>query len=459
MSNDLIDSNAIYMLNPNEKRKINKEDRKVTVIDSKSIEDYSNSQMIEVMYNRKSNDYSEEHIVSFQNEETKWVFPSKHLDKIKDEYRDEVKEYIENGDTDFIGMYMFKEEALISADNWDPKTQKEKYISYFVNAKEFTKNRNIRSRVDNRFYLLKPYKEKPAIALMDFRYSNTTDKLFKKNNKAYVVIDKDKEVNKQKRSNIKNLMELVLGRDYYHDDYGNGFLKAECYGSGSCTYFFKEQHCSKDKSCKETEGHKFLATAWSTVHSSKSTKRIEEDDLFHDGKHDLSNKKECFSYIEKMQPRSRKSEIGINLIAPNTDGIITTMASFYNDRIKKTVMTLHQWLKCSSISGKQSKNNESEIVHVGHTFDNRLEYLERLPSDKLESIKENERKTKVYRSDYVTVGTSYFSNTFECNCIALMGSECKYCEGVLYINSEQGLKELYDQLTSEDYKMLKKNIH
>lgn len=303
-----------------------------------------------------------------------------------------------------------------------------KFNSLFVNKRTYVKKRNIRVRDGNNLYLLKPYEDKPAVKLMEFTYSNTADKSFKNSNKAYVVIDTD------------NKNRMFRGGNY-----------------DRCEFFHKERYCTNGKSCVNLENIKYGET-WSTINSKHSTKLVEVSSLSQKEMHPISDKRAYVTdFIEKEQLDIRKMGKGVKGVPLNTDGIITKQLKFVSDRVKGAVMTYDQWVNCGSIRGKSDKKAKSAVIHAGHTFDNRYEYIGRLSNEKIEQLKVKETEKEIYRSDYVTVGTSYFSNTIECNCSASKGEECKYCEGVLYIKTEEQLKDLYDQLTSEKYLELTRN--
>lgn len=331
----------------------------------------------------------------------------------------------------------------------NPFPSEEKYV-YFQRRKIYDVNRTTYKRVDNRFYILKPYAGLPGIVLMGFKYTNTCNKDFKgrdknnpaQGNTAYVVIDEE---------NIINLMQLARGRNFVHDENGNGYIHPRCYEN--CLDNF---YCKSGNTCLSLKiRDKVLGGTWSTIHSSQSTTRIESVDKI---AYDIEHKEESVNNINKIQKYVKAAKPN-RAVTPNSDGILTTYACFDMLKSRKQLMTLHQWLKCGSINvNYKGALGESDIVHIGHTFDNRVKYLKRLKTGVIKDYFNAEKKNNVFRSSYVTVGTSYIAETLECNCSTTKGMDCDYCEGVLHINSIRGLKDLYDHLTSKEYENLEKMI-
>lgn len=425
LSDDLIDKTAGYVINS--MHRVNKEkERKFRPIYPEDLASYHNSLLTEVFYLKTEsvdNTQTVSHNVASKIQGSYLAVPEKHFDKIKPEYVKTLTPIIRN-DPDIRLEPYFKEE-------YQPN-----YKEYLVRKKICLTNRNRYARTNNRFYLLKPYLDKPSIALMRFTYSNTSNKSFKNSNHAYVIIDDTK---------IRELLELKLGLDFKHDEEtAKGYRQA--FDFSKCAF---ASQCTKNESCKDIGSATFLGGTWSTENSSKGMKRMEKDKLTL--QHSISNKKECHDYLNQEQPNWTKAQSGGKVLATNSDGIITTKAKFFDSSKDEVVMNLHQWLKCKSVSGKKANCSPSELIHLGHNFDNRVNRLKRIRIGEIGEHLKQQRVKGIYRSEYVTVGISYFSTTLTCNCTAAKGNECRYCEGVLYIDTKQGLRELYDQLISEDY--------
>jgi len=350
-----------------------------------------------------------------------------HKEKLHENLLESFDVFMEEARKELLSNKNYLSERNRIVNELNEKIMQAKFNSLFVNKRTYVKKRNIRSRDGNNYYLLKPYRDKSALKLMEFTYSNTADKSFKKSNKAYVVIDAD---------------DKTRGIVQHYD---------------RCDFFHREKYCTKGKSCVTTEGIEIIGETWGTIYSKHSTKLAEVNGLSKKGMPCISDKKECREFIEERQLDIRKMGKGVKGVSLNTDGIITKQLKFVSDRIKGAVMTYDQWVNCRSISRKPDKKAKSKVNHAGHTFDNRAEYIGRLSNERIEQLKVKEANNEIYRSEYVTVGTSYFSNTIECNCSAPKGTECECCEGVLHVDSEQGLKDLYDRLTSEEYGELKRN--
>lgn len=149
-------------------------------------------------------------------------------------------------------------------------------------------------------------------------------------------------------------------------------------------------------------------------------------------------------------------------IEPKTGGIVYSSIQWkggerppeYN---KKTVaVPLQHWIKCNSIPEKTDNKDDYSFYHKGHIFDYRNEFIKLATKGQQETLrKETEPENNIRRGRRVLAGQEYFAHTLKCNCgFSESKPKCRDCPGVLYIDTEQRLKDLYNSLRSDEYEQL-----
>jgi hypothetical protein len=147
-------------------------------------------------------------------------------------------------------------------------------------------------------------------------------------------------------------------------------------------------------------------------------------------------------------------------IEPKTGGIAYSTLQWekYNRperfRDKTVAVPLHHWIKCNSIPNKPVRKSDYSFYHIGHTFDCRDRFIGLAIKKEQEQLrKEIEPNNNIRRGRRVLAGQKYFTRTLECDCgLYESNPKCRDCPGVLYIDTKQGLVDLYNQLMSDEYR-------
>lgn len=300
--------------------------------------------------------------------------------------------------------------------------------------------RNREIKIKNKLY---KFKDNTRIGLMKLEYPNECRE-FKEENSAYIVIDTDKY------SDIVKLispLENELSKEEFKRC--NIESKKRC-GKLIC----QNKNICMDIDFKNSE-KPVGGRTWSFVHDTKGTRNKTYD-----------------IYDQMIDENGYKFAKEIT-IEPRTGGIAYSSLKWVNgtrpNELSKSVyMPLQHWIKCMSIpvtvykeGDKKKLKKINSYYHVGHIFDYRSELINLATYEEQMNIRKKvEPKANIYRGKRVLGGEYDFSDKLNCTCIEENGSKlvCKECTGVLYINTEQKLTELYNQLISDDYKNLI-NIH
>lgn len=151
------------------------------------------------------------------------------------------------------------------------------------------------------------------------------------------------------------------------------------------------------------------------------------------------------------------------VVEPKTGGIAYSSLQWElgnrpeNLKRKAAYVPLHHWIKCNSIpDNKTIKNEQSSFYHIGHIFDCRKQFIGIAANKEQENIRKvKEPKNEVYRGRRV-IAQHYWSKSLQCRseCSDKIKPKCRDCEGVLYIDTEEGLSDLYNQLMSNEYQQL-----
>ncbi|OAA83555.1 hypothetical protein [Clostridium ljungdahlii] len=276
---------------------------------------------------------------------------------------------------------------------------------------------------------------KSGIVLMSIDYPNE-GKEFAEENKAYVIIDAD---------NVDKVMELIAPEKYRDKKNFQGCYIKDC---ESCIESLKICK-NKNLSVSINSHEKYIrGTTWNFANDTTGTKN--------------DNFSETLDGV-----------IFRRTIEPKTGGIVYSSLQWEDGKRpakfhgKTIYVSLHHWVKCKSIPHprKEEKDADYSFYHIGHTFDCRNKFigLKTLESQK-DLYKKNNPKYLIRRGRRVLAGQRYFSNSLECKkeCFRspkekfcyISNTKCRDCEGALYINTKQGLVDLYSQLMSDEYKQL-----
>ncbi len=97
----------------------------------------------------------------------------------------------------------------------------------------------------------------------------------------------------------------------------------------------------------------------------------------------------------------------------------------------------------------------SRVHHRGHSFDNRIAYLEHVDLSAHRIIHNKwEKNNNLFRPKKIQLG-EYYTESLHCNCTS---SECENCSSVIRIKTEQQLIDFIDHLNCDEYKELEKRI-
>lgn len=264
---------------------------------------------------------------------------------------------------------------------------------------------------------------KSGMVLMSIDYPNELVE-FKNNNKSYVIID---------AGNVDEVMNMISPVEYKN---GNNFQGCSIKDCSTCTEISKTCR-RKNLTINIDDKQKYVrGNTWSFVNDKVGTRNKVTENL--DG-----------AIISRT-------------IEPRTGGIAYSSLQWENGNrpkeLKKPVnVSLHHWIKCKSIPVKPVKDTDYSFYHIGHIFDYRDKFIGlETQKEQKELRKEKEPKLNIHRGMRVLGGQNYYSKDLNCDCSC--GNEdklkCRECEGVLYIDTEQRLVDLYNQLVSEEYKQL-----
>lgn len=274
---------------------------------------------------------------------------------------------------------------------------------------------------------------KSGIVLMSVDYPNEGAE-FSKGNNAYVIID---------AYNVDKVMDAIAPVEYQIRDSKNfrGCFIKDCI---NCTEFSKACK-NKNISIPIASEEKYVrGTTWNFANDTVGTKN-----------HEFFEVLDGIRYIRTIEPK--------------TGGIVYSSMQWESGRPKefrgKTIyVSLHHWIKCKSIPYARNLKGDTEysFYHIGHTFDCRNKFVgvATLKYQKDLYKKHNPQKD-IRRGRRVLAGKRYFSTSLDCKneCFKSLGGKlcyisnpkCRDCEGVLYINTREGLFDLYNQLMSKEY--------
>ncbi len=146
---------------------------------------------------------------------------------------------------------------------------------------------------------------------------------------------------------------------------------------------------------------------------------------------------------------------------PKTGGIAYSSVQWDKDKRpaefdKKTVtIPLYHWVKCHSLPKQKPSGNDYSFYPIGHTFDYRNGFIGLATVNDQETLRKKEPQNSVYRGKRVLAGQEYHATSLDCDCGLPDGKpKCRDCKGVLYIDTKLKLVELYEKLTSDEYKQL-----
>lgn len=146
---------------------------------------------------------------------------------------------------------------------------------------------------------------------------------------------------------------------------------------------------------------------------------------------------------------------------PKTGGIAYSSIQWDKDNRpaefdKKTVtIPLYHWVKCHSLPKQKPSGNDYSFYPIGHTFDYRNGFIGLATANDQETMRKQESQNNVYRGKRVLAGQEYHTTSLDCDCGLPNGKpKCRDCEGVLYIDTKLKLVELYEKLTSDEYRQL-----
>jgi hypothetical protein len=263
---------------------------------------------------------------------------------------------------------------------------------------------------------------KKGLVLMSLDYPNELRE-FRNNNKAYVIIDPD---------NIDEVMKAIAPAEYRNED---NFQVCSLKTCNNCMEISKP--CRNKNVSIHVDKNNIRGKTWSFANDKAGTKSDVTEDL--------------------------AGNLITRRIEPKTGGIAYSSIQ-WKDGIRpeafkeKTIaVPLHHWIKCHSIPNKPVNKSDYSFYHIGHIFDYRKEFIGLATKREQERLrKEIEPKNNIYRGRRVLAGQKYFSRTLECDCgLTESNPKCRDCPGVLYIDTEQGLVDLYNQLMSDEYKQLR----
>lgn len=263
---------------------------------------------------------------------------------------------------------------------------------------------------------------KKGLVLMSLDYPNELEE-FRNNNKAYVIIDPD---------NVDEVMKAIAPAEYRNED---NFQVCSLKICNNCMEISKP--CRNKNVNIHVDKNNIRGKTWSFANDKAGTK------------YEI--------------PEFGNGELEQRTIEPKTGGIAHSSIQWERGtrpeafKEKTIAVPLHHWIKCHSIPNKPIKKGDYSFYHIGHTFDCRDRFIGLATKKEQEQLrKEIEPKNNVRRGRRVLAGQKYFSRTMECNCeLTESNTKCRDCEGVLYIDTEQGLVDLYNQLMSDEYGQLR----
>lgn len=267
---------------------------------------------------------------------------------------------------------------------------------------------------------------KSEIGLMRIDYPNENTK-FKNSNSAYVVID---------TNNYLEIIKLISSQQ----EGNKNFKGCKIHSSNQCVKF----ECKQKKLCIELENNNInnvRGRTWGFSNDTVGT-RHEIRDIYD------NNEGDEIALTRKIEPR--------------TGGIVSSALQWEHncrpkvssEKYKTIFVPLQHWIKCNSIPNDEIKNKDFSFYHIGHIFDYRREFIGLATKEEQKQIRsKKEPKLNIYRGKRVLGGQEYYSKDLECTCNSNKHM-CRECEGVLYIDTKEKLAELYNQLTSNEYKSL-----
>ncbi|MCT8974976.1 hypothetical protein N4T77_00035 [Clostridium sp. CX1] len=265
---------------------------------------------------------------------------------------------------------------------------------------------------------------KKGIVLMSIDYPNEGIN-FCEENRAYVVID---------ANDVDKVMDLISPSKNTNTD--TKFQGDYLNDHANCTACSKL--CYKNNLCISLDNKHVRGTTWSFTNDTAGTRN-----------------KEFYEEIDGVTFKRR--------LEPKTGGIVYTSLQWESGKRpanldEKTIhVPLHHWVKCQSIPKEAKSITDYSFYHIGHTFDYRNSFIGLATLNDQEDLrKKQEPDNNIRRGARVLAGHKFLSNDLECKqgCLNVNNSECKNCEGVLYINTTEGLVNLYNQLMSEEYAKL-----
>jgi hypothetical protein len=117
---------------------------------------------------------------------------------------------------------------------------------------------------------------------------------------------------------------------------------------------------------------------------------------------------------------------------------------------------LHEFIYANGITAFQKSDFERKkerIMHIGHSFDNRGNYLERV---KLSQYRKLHNKVELLNGYHRAEGVEFETYTSEVDCFpSCNGSDCKQCCAVLKIETEDQLRKFISSIKSINYDDMK----
>lgn len=275
-----------------------------------------------------------------------------------------------------------------------------------------------------------------GMVLMSIDYINERA-AFRENNKAYVIID---------ANNVDEVMKLIAPTEKRSSDYFQGCSIKVC---NDCND--KNSKPCSNISMDIIEDKRYVrGKAWSYANDTAGTK-VTIPGIIRD-----------------------------RTIEPKTGGIVYASIHWRKDLAKNgkvsfkpegfegkaVYIPLHHWIKCNSVPNRQHQKGKYPFYHIGHIFDYRNDFIGLDTKEKIDRLREaDEPQNEIRRGRRVLAAQENFSRYSKCKeeCFNnskeelgyISNPKCRDCEGVLYIDTEQGLVDLYNQLTSDEYRQLR----